>query len=239
MARHPRLALPGVPLHVIQRGNNRAQCFFEDGDYELYLDCLRRASLRFGCKVHAYVLMTNHVHLLVTPCEVHAVSRLMQWIGRRYVRTFNERHERSGTLWEGRFRSSLVDSEHYFLACQRYIELNPVRAGMVRQARDYPWSSHRYYLDDRPDPLLVAHETYLALGVTSSERRAAYQALCECDADPGELQSIRSSANKGRPLGSREFRVRVETASGQRARPESRSPREGPTSETMPVNLLW
>lgn len=129
MARPLRLELAGVPLHVIQRGNNRSACFFSDGDYRLYLDCLRAASAKCGCAVHAYVLMTNHVHLLLTPREPRAVSRLMQSVGRRYVRTINGRHQRSGTLWEGRFRSSLIDSEQYFLACQQYIECNPVRPG--------------------------------------------------------------------------------------------------------------
>jgi len=238
MARPLRLALPGVPLHVIQRGNNRARCFFEDDDYRLYLDCLRRGSAKFGCTVHAYVLMTNHVHLLVTPGEARAISQLIQWIGRRYVRIVNKRDQRSGTLWEGRFRSSLVDRERYFLACQRYIELNPVRAGMVRQARDYPWSSHRHYVDGGRDPLLVPHESYLGLGETPADRRAAYQLLCACELDETVLESIRSSAAKGRPFGSGYFKARVEAVSGRRARSGKRPPQDLQTSKDAQAALL-
>lgn len=219
MARQPRLELPAVPLHVIQRGNNRAPCFFADDDYRLYLDCLRRASFKLGCKVHAYVLMTNHVHLLLTPCEAHAVSRLMQWIGRRYVRSFNDRHERSGTLWEGRFRSALVDSERYFLVCQQYIELNPVRAGMVRDPQDYRWSSHRHYAAGVADALITEHECYLALGKTSLERRLAYRLLCTESLNQESLEIIRSATNRGWPLGSDEFKDQIETACGRAARP--------------------
>ena len=224
MARLLRLELPGVPLHVIQRGNNRAACFFVADDYRLYLDCLRRASAKLGCKVHAYVLMTNHVHLLVTPCEAHAVSRLMQWIGRRYVRTVNDRHERSGTLWEGRFRSTLVDSERYFLVCQQYIELNPVRAGMVPHPQDYRWSSHRHYAGGPTDPLVTEHDCYLALGKTSLERRTAYRQLFEGAVDQ-DLELIRSSTNRGWPLGSENFKDRIEAISGRGTRPVRRGRR--------------
>lgn len=222
MARLLRLELPGVPLHVIQRGNNRAACFFSDGDYRLYLDCLGAASAKCVCAVHAYILMTNHVHLLLTPREPHAVSRLMQAIGRRYVRTINDRYQRSGTLWEGRFRSSLIDSERYFLVCQQYIELNPVRAGMVQFARDYRWSSHLHYAEGRPDPLLTEHECYLRLGVTSTERRNAYRALSDGGIDPDHVDSIRSSAHKGLPLGSEQFKDQIEAALGCDVRPRQR-----------------
>lgn len=230
MARQPRLELPGVPLHVIQRGNNRSTCFFADDDYRLYLDCLRRASAKLGCKVHAYVLMTNHVHLLVTPGETHAVSRLMQWIGRRYVRTVNDRHERSGTLWEGRFRSTLVDSERYFLVCQQYIDFNPVRAGMVRDPQDYRWSSHRHYVAGVADPLVTEHECYLALGETSFERRLAYRLLCAESLNQESLEIIRSATNRGWPLGSEQFKDRIETVSGRAARPGRLGRRKKPNA---------
>jgi len=209
MARGLRLDLGGVPMHVVQRGNNRAACFTCDHDFRLYLYYLRHAAERFSCKVHAYVLMTNHVHLLLTPQKRHAVSQLMQQVGRRYVRKFNEMHDRTGTLWEGRFRSSIVDSERYLLACQRYIEHNPVRAGMVRNALDYPWSSHRHYAGGCRDPLVTEHECYLRLGSTASERNDAYVELCAAELLRDDVESIRRCLNKGQPLGAREFQARV------------------------------
>src|SRR3954463_15530141 len=177
MARPPRLELPGVPLHVVQRGNNRAACFFNDTDRRFYLKCLRKAASSRGCAVHAYVLMTNHVHLLVTPPEEGAVGAMMQDIGRRYVRIINTIHGRTGSLWEGRFKSSLIDSERYLLICHRYIEANPVRAGMVAHAGEYAWSSHSHFMGARADPFLAAHPLYLALGTSESERRAAFAAI--------------------------------------------------------------
>ena len=218
MPRAPRLALVGVPLHVIQRGNNRGACFVSDDDYRQYLYYLRIAAARFSCAIHAYVLMTNHVHLMLTPHERHAVSRLMQHVGRRYVRKFNECHARSGTLWEGRFRSSLVDSERYFLVCQRYIEHNPVRAGMVRLARDYPWSSYRHHAEGRLDPLLTEHDCYLQLGGTAAERIDAYQALFAEAIAFDDIECIRSSVNRGRPLGTAQFNERVAAAAHLGAR---------------------
>jgi len=205
MARGPRLELLGVPLHVIQRGNNRGACFVSDDEYRRYLDYLRAAAARFDCAVHAYVLMTNHVHLLLTPHERHAVSRLMQQLGRRYVRRFNESHDRTGTLWEGRFRSSVINSERYFLVCQRYIEYNPLRAGMVRLARDYVWSSYRHHAEGRPDPLLTEHECYLQLGRTAADRMDAYRILCAETISSDDVDSIRASVNRGRPLGTVRF----------------------------------
>jgi len=220
MARGPRLELVGVPLHVIQRGNNRGACFVSDDDYRRYLYSLRLAAARFRCAIHAYVLMTNHVHLLLTPRERHAVSRLMQQLGRRYVRKFNERHARSGTLWEGRFRSSVIDSERYFLVCQRYIEHNPVRASMVRLARDYPWSSYRHHAEGRLDPLLTEHACYLQLAGTAAERRDAYRTLCAETIALDDIECIRSSVNRGRPLGTARFNEQVAAAkhSGSRHR---------------------
>src|SRR4051812_23176241 len=142
MPRRARLSLPNIPWHIIQRGNNRAVCFAAEADYRRYLDELAELSKRFGCAVHAYALMTNHVHLLLTPDEAEGPGLLMKHLGQRYVQHVNRAYGRSGTLWEGRFRSCLTQSEDYLLACQRYIELNPVRAGMVRHPRDYRWSSY-------------------------------------------------------------------------------------------------
>src|SRR5438309_11554639 len=157
MARRPRLELAGVPLHVIQRGNHRALCFLADGDRHMYLKFLGDAAARHRCSVHAYVLMPNHVHLLVTPTEPGAVAAMMQDLGRRYVRLFNDIHARTGTLWEGRYKAAMIDTERYFLICQRYIELNPVRAGMVTAPADYPWSSHRHYAYGTNNALVTPH----------------------------------------------------------------------------------
>ena len=145
MARLPRIVVPGQPLHIVQRGNNRTHCFFTDADYHFYLDCLADAASHFGCRIHAYVLMTNHVHLLLTPDTSTSPSLALQSVGRRYVRYVNHRYNRSGTLWEGRYKSALIDSERYFLACSRYLDLNPVRAKMVNHPGEYPWSSYSIY----------------------------------------------------------------------------------------------
>ncbi|WP_338026909.1 transposase [Coralloluteibacterium stylophorae] len=161
MARLPRFDLPWIPQHIVQRGNNRQVCFAAEIDYWQYLLELREASVKHRCAIHAYVLMTNHVHLLVTPEEAGGVSRMMQAIGRRYVGCFNARYRRTGTLWEGRFKSALVDSEHYLLRCYRYIELNPVRAHMTASPGGYRWSSYRCNADDHPDPILTPHPEYL------------------------------------------------------------------------------
>ena len=142
MARLPRYAVPGQPQHVIQRGNNRSVMFLRPADYVRYLDNVRAACDQHGCAVHAYVLMTNHVHLLMTPTNAGGISRVMQSVGRRYVRYFNQSYQRTGTLWEGRYRAAAIDSEQYLFACYRYIERNPVRAGMVDDPADYRWSSH-------------------------------------------------------------------------------------------------
>ncbi len=203
MPRSTRIAFGGVPLHVIQRGNDRKPCFVSEEDFLLYLTYLRAAAARTGCAIHAYVLMTNHVHLLLTPSENQSVSRLMQQLGRRYVRKFNERHGRTGTLWEGRFRSSVIDSERYFLVCQRYIEQNPVRAGLVREARDYAWSSHRHYIDGHEDPLLTEHECFLRMGPTASERMGAYRRLCSENANDEIVDYLRAAIHRGQTLGRR------------------------------------
>ena len=164
MARHPRLILPGIALHVVQRGNNRNACFREDADYLTYLGFLRHLSGKYACDVHAYCLMTNHVHLLLTPADGERCALLMRDLGRGYVPYFNRRYGRSGTLWEGRFRSCLAESARYVLACYRYIELNPVRAGMASAAGGYRWSSHSGNCGARKDPLLKPHAEYVALG---------------------------------------------------------------------------
>lgn len=215
MARLPRPDLAGIPQHVVQRGNNRLPCFLDDGDRQRYLQCLRQALVRFGCHLHAYVLMNNHVHLLLTPGEAGAVSRLMHVFARNYAGLFNGRHGRTGTLWEGRYKACLVDSGRYFLACSRYIELNPVRAWMVAQPGDHPWSSHGANALGHADPLLTPHAEYLALGPDPSARATAYGALFT-DAMPDPLvQEIRDYLQQQKALGTDRFRAWVEARTGR------------------------
>jgi putative transposase len=211
MSRPPRLELPGVPLHVIQRGNDRAACFRDEGDRLLYLQCLREASSRYGCALHAYVLMPNHVHLLVTPEAPGAVGAMMQSVGARYVRLFNDTYQRTGTLWEGRYKSCLVDSENYLFACHRYIELNPVRAGIVDEPLRFRWSSHAHYRIGAPNNLITPHPMFDAMG------RDAFADLCTQPLPDETVKRIRISTQKGWALGSDAFLDRVKAALGVRA----------------------
>jgi len=232
MARGPRLALPGVPLHVIQRGNNRGACFVSDGDRRLYLQCLGDAAGQHRCHIHAYVLMPNHVHLLVTPDAGEGVALMMQEVGRRYVRLFNDTHKRSGTLWEGRYKAAMIDSERYFLTCQRYVEQNPVRAQLVTSAADYSWSSHRHSAFGVRNPLVTPHEVFIALGRDEDERRAAYATLFAEPIPQPEIEKIREATNKGWPLGTERFVRRIEAAFGRPARPQKRGPKPAGTEQS-------
>jgi putative transposase len=224
MARVPRLIFPGVALHVIQRGNNRNACFREDSDYLTYLGYLRHLSAKYECKLHAYCLMTNHVHLLLTPPQSQACALLMRDLGRGYVRYFNRRHARSGTLWEGRFRSCIAESADYVIACYRYIELNPVRAGMVSHPGSYLWSSHAANAGMRPDPMVKPHCEFLALANGASPH-AAYRALFEQSLDEGMLRSIREATNGGYPLVSDAFKSRMMAPLGLRTQRGKPGPR--------------
>ena len=218
MPRRARLSLPGVPWHIIQRGNNRSVCFFAEQDYRFYLHHLQELAERFGCAVHAYVLMTNHVHLLVTPAEADSAALLMKHLGQRYVQYVNRVYQRSGTLWEGRFRSCLLQTEDYVLACYRYIELNPVRAGLVNHPRDYRWSSYGANALGKVDNLLTPHEQYLRIERTDTARREAYRALCKAHLEVEMLDNIRQSTNGNFALGDERFKKQIEKALGQRAR---------------------
>ena len=218
MARKPRFNLPGVPQHVIQRGNNREPCFFDAKDYHCYLDALEHASKQCGCGIHAYILMTNHVHLLVTQERRGGVSAMMQSLGRRYVRYVNDRHRRTGTLWEGRYKAALVDSERYLLACYRYIELNPVRAGMVELPGRYLWSSYRHNALGMPDSLVTEHGNYRALGISRMERCHAYRKLFRDLMGNEMIDAIRRSINEELVLGSDIFKDRIEAMCQRRAR---------------------
>ncbi len=209
MPRLPRYAAPGLPQHVIQRGNNRSACFAVDADYRFFRDCLWTASEQHGCRIHAYVFMTNHVHLLMTPTSDTAIGKVMQSVGRRYVQRFNTTYGRTGTLWEGRYKATVIETESYLFACYQYIELNPVRAGLVANPRDYPWSSHRANAFGRHDRLVSPHDSYLALGRDEIERRAAYRGMFDIALDDSTVSEIRDATHKGWALGSKKFRREV------------------------------
>ena len=212
MPRPARLNLPDIPQHVTQRGNNRQACFFSDDDYLLYLDLLAESCHKHRCELHAYVLMTNHVHLLITPGTPGGVSLVMQDVGRNYVCTINRTYRRSGTMWEGRFKSSLVDKERYCLTCYRYIELNPVQAGMVQHPGDYPWSSFLYNAMSEVNTLVTPHEFWLMLGGSNEDRAHAYLDLFIATLEQHEINAIRYGLAKGLPTGSERFKSEIEQA---------------------------
>ena len=218
MPRKPRFNLPGIPQHVIQRGNNREACFFTQRDYRRYLEDLDESAARFGCHIHAYVLMTNHVHLLVSSTQTYGISQMMQALGRRYVRYVNRRYKRTGTLWEGRFKASLVDSDNYLLTCMRYIELNAIRANMVDHPADYRWSSYAANAQGQKDPIVTPHAVYLALGSSSDERQSAYRNLFRQSIDGQLLHEIRQVLNHELVLGCTYFKNRIEAMTNRQAR---------------------
>lgn len=205
MARLPRLTLPGYPHHVIQRGNNRQAIFADRQDFETMLEMLADSARARKVAIHAYVLMDNHFHLLVTPAETDALPRMMQAVGRSYVRYFNQRHGRTGTLWEGRYRSTLIQSERYLLACMAYIDLNPVRAGLVSRAADWPWSSHTHYLGLHNDRLVTPHALYWGLGNTPFAREAAYAELVQRGIAADQQGQLTDATLRGWALGEQAF----------------------------------
>jgi putative transposase len=222
MARLKRYFIPEQPQHVIQRGNNREPTFAAAADYQFYLDVLRKASERHGLRIHAYVLMTNHVHLLATPESPSSLPKTLQSLGRRYVQYFNYTYGRTGTLWEGRYRATVIDTERYLLTCMRYIELNPVRAGMVTRPGDYRWSSYHRNGESASDPLLCDHGLYGQLGRTIEQRCVAYRRLFRSQLGEADLQAIREATHSGWALGNDRFRAQVEALSARRAAPRPR-----------------
>ena len=230
MPRGPRIVVPEIALHIVQRGHDRRDCFLHDTDYLVYLANLRDLLARTECALHAYCLMTNHVHLLLTPSNEGACARLMRNLGQRYVQYFNRRYERSGTLWEGRFRSCLVDSSLYVLACYRYIELNPVRAGMVRSAAEYRWSSHNGNAGQASNRLLTQHVEYLALASDERARHLAYQPLVAAGDEPALLAAIRDATNGGFALVSEQLKSLL--PADQQRRLERKAP--GPRAKSVP-----
>lgn len=220
MARLPRYAVPGQPQHIIQRGNNRQVIFADETDYQFFHDALVEASRSHGLAVHAYVWMTNHVHLLATPELAHSISKVFQSAGRRYVQYFNRTYRRTGTLWEGRYRATVVDSERYLLTLMRYIELNPVRAGIAPHPRDYPWSSYwrnAYGESGANADWVVPHAEYLGLGCDAEDRQSAYRRLFRAAIPKADLAEIRACTNKGWALGSERFREHIEVLAQRRA----------------------
>ena len=216
MPRLPRLKLPNTPLHIIQRGNNRCACFATDEDCRFYLDHLAEISAKVGVAVHAYVLMTNHVHLLATPRDADGVSQLMKRLGQRYVQYFNRAFQRTGTLWEGRFRSCVVGEEAYFLGCHRYIEMNPTRAGMVAHPGEYRWSSYGANALGDASSLIRSHPAYEGLGLTGEERQSAYRELFRHELDPGQVDEMRRATHGGLVLGSERFAQEIALLAGRR-----------------------
>jgi putative transposase len=220
MARLPRYFIPGCPQHIILRGNNRQAIFAADADLQFWRDCVVEAAGRFGLAVHAYVWMTNHVHLLASPTDAHSLPKTLQSAARRYVQYFNFTYGRTGTLFEGRYRATVVDSERYLLTCMRYIEDNPVRAAMVVRAADYPWSSHRANAagarGENAD-WLMPHEVYERLGTSPQARQNAYSALWKSALDETALTLIRANTHKGSALGDARFAQEVEVLSLRRA----------------------
>ncbi|HET8877660.1 MAG TPA: transposase [Casimicrobiaceae bacterium] len=217
MPRQPRFYYSGAVLHVVQRGNNRAPVFTSAADHRFYLDCLRDASRTHEVTIHAYVLMTNHVHILASPAHERALPRMMQTVGRRYVGRFNFLQRRTGTLWEGRYKATLVDREAYLFSCLRYIELNPVRACMVPTPGDYRWSSHRANAFGDDDPVITPHPSFLALGSTNEERRDTYLRMFGEPLHAETVRAIRDATQFEWALGDAAFREVVETRTGRRA----------------------
>ncbi|MYM25241.1 transposase [Duganella sp. FT135W] len=201
MPRHSRLVLPAVPLHVIQRGHDRQRCFFVDDDFVEFRQWLHEETVIARCEVHAYVLMSNHVHLLVSVEDARQLAAMMKGVTQKYAQYFNHRHQTTGSPWDGRYKSCLVQTEGYLLACQRYIEMNPVRAGMVRFPGNYKWSSYRSNAEGRHDALLTPHSVYRRLGMNDNERRQAYLRLFQETLTPMQIAEIRAAANGNGMLG--------------------------------------
>ena len=229
MARLPRLTLPGYPHHVIQRGNNRQPIFASSADRQTLLDLLQENAQKFDVAVHAYVLMDNHFHLLLTPQSADGLPQMMQAVGRRYVRYFNDAQKRSGTLWEGRYKSTLIQTERYLLACMAYIDLNPVRAGMVSHPRDFPWSSYAHYTGQRIDKLVTPPALYWDLGNTPFAREAAYVDLVQAGISTVQQNALTDAALSGWALWDADFVENLQKMTERRVlkasagRPVSRS----------------
>ena len=210
MPRRARMYLPGFTYHITQRGNNRNACFFEEENYRIYLRYMKEVLPRYSNRLHAYCLMTNHIHLLISPGHEESISRLMRVVGSRYAHYINSKYKRSGTLWEGRHKSSVVDSEGYLLKCYRYIERNPVAAGMVPQPEHYPWSSYHCNASGIPDALITPHDCYLRLGKRLRYRFDSYRELVSTALASDDIHTIETATSAGLPMGSTKFKEQIE-----------------------------
>jgi putative transposase len=219
MPRQPRYFLPGFPQHVIQRGVDRQAVFFGPADYELYRHALAKSAEQCHCQVHAYVLMTNHTHLLITPWTRRSLPRLMQAMGRFYVQALNKKYKRTGPLWQGRYKASLVQDDLYLLTCQRYIELNPVRAGMVIAPGEYLYSSYARNAYGTEDDLITPHPIYESLAAEQWNRQAAYRQLFSTCIGPKQLEQLRATTNACLVLGNDRFKDQIEAVLGRSVRP--------------------
>lgn len=219
MARLPRYFAKGVPQHIILRGNNRDAIFANDDDRRFFMDALLDAATRYELVIHAYVLMSNHIHLLASPETAESLPKTMQSLGRRYVQYFNHRHQRTGTLWEGRYRATVVETERYLFECMRYIELNPVRAGMVAHPRDFAWSSYQANAHGKTDALVAPHLLYHRLGADDNERQAAYGELVSEPLNAEQLAAVRECTHKGWALGGGRFQAQIEGLTERRTTP--------------------
>jgi putative transposase len=222
MARLPRLVVPNQPHHILQSGIDGQSIFRDDADYAAFLGWLREAAKQFKLAVHAYVLMPTHLHLLVSPSDDTGLGRAMQWVGRHYVPYFNGKYQRAGTLWQSRYKATVIDSTNYFLQCSRYIELNPVRSGLVSSPDEYPWSSYAHHAGLRSDPVIHDHPVFWALGNTPFDREAAYRALAEQGLSERELAVLRDATRKGWALGSEQFKTVLAKQANRRVSPARR-----------------
>jgi putative transposase len=222
MARLPRLVVPDQVHHVIQRGHEGQSAFREAEDYLFFLRCLRDAAKRFQVAIHAYALMPDQVQLLATPADETGLARMMQWVGRHYVPYFNRKYQRNGTLWQGRYRASVIDAAQYLMLNSRFIELYPVRAGLAGQPSDYPWTSYMHHIGARPDGLITDHALYWALGNTPFEREAAYRTLAEQALTAEQIAELEQAIPKGWALGSPAFKAALEKQGGRRVQPVKR-----------------
>lgn len=238
MARLPRLNLPDIPQHVVQTGHNNLPCFFDDEDYEFYLQSLKTAARQYQVDIHAYVLLPNMVQFLATPRIEQGLSSMMQSLGRRYVQYVNHRYQRSGTLWGGRYKSSLIDSEAYLLTCYRYVELKPMYTGLVNEPGEYRWSSFNYHTNLTPNDLIRDHRLYTALGDTPTERVRAYRKLFHYAFDQRLLNYIAETVKLGQVLGGDAFKERIEKIANQRVRPLKRGrPKKTQANQTKTVTI--
>lgn len=230
MARTSRVVIPNLPHHIIQQGNDLQPIFRDESDLLAFHGWMREAARQFKVAIHAYVLMGNHLHLLATPSDALGLARMMQWLGRFYVPYFNRKYERTGTLWQGRFKTSVIESEQYFLSCSRYIETNPVREGLVSHPGEYKWSSYAHHIGDKPDSLIADHPIYWGLGNTPFEREATYKQYVQQPAPQEEIESLGQAVKKGWALGSEQFQIQLEKRTnrrvrqGKRGRPAKKTP---------------